>query len=359
MLVWCRMHPARSLRAWLAILLPLQVLSAFPTPTPNPSVKAGPVIRTNFQDPSLSQHNGTWYAFAGANGNPPNINVQMATSPDFSTWTVAHGYDALPTLASWATNPGHLWSPDVNQLPDGSFVLYYSAATKTHPHQHCVGAAISKTIAGPYTPINATIACDHAKGGAIDPDGFVDINNVDAAHYVVYKVDGNSIGHGGACKNGKAPIVPTILMLQRVSSADGYTLLGNPVELLHNTPADGPNIEAPALVFVPASGLYFLFFNSGCFKLPRYRIEYATSKDLDGPYTRNPEPLLVTGDTAAHVQSPGGIDFSPNGTRIVFQGDLNMKWFTAQGKAKGNRTRGMYAASIMFNENNAQIVGLY
>jgi beta-xylosidase len=351
------MHPTALLTTLLAFLLFRQVASIFATPIPH--FKNGPVIGTNFQDPSLIQVNDTWYAFAGANGNPPNINVQIATSSDFSTWTVTQGYDALPTLASWATNPGHVWSPDANQLPDGSFIIYYSASTKLNPRQHCIGAAISGTIAGPYTALNETIACDHSKGGAIDPDGFVDINSSDAAHYFVYKVDGNSIGHGGACMNSKQPIVPTTIMLQQVSSRDGYTLIGDPVELLHNIPADGPNIEAPALVFIPDSGRYFLFYNAGCFKLPRYRIEYATSKILTGPYIRNPKPLLVTGDTAAHVQNPGGIDFSANGSRAIFQGDLNMAWFKETGVHHQKRDRGMYAASIVMHENNAQVVGLY
>jgi beta-xylosidase len=352
------MHAALGFLIWLALLLPLQVVSMSPTPTP--SLKAGPVISTNFQDPSLFQLNGTWYAFAGANGNPPNINVQMATSPNFSTWTVVKGYDAVPTLGSWATNPGHLWSPDVNQLPDGSFIIYYSATTKTHPRQHCIGAAISPTIAGPYTALDSTIACNHTVGGAIDADGFIDTNNIDAAHYVVYKEDGNSMGHGGACNNGVKPIVPTTIMLQRVSSADGHTLLGEPVELLHNTPADGPDIEAPALIYVNSTRLYYLFFNSGCFKLPRYMIKYATSKTVTGPYIRNPEPFLVSSGTAADVRRPGGIDFSANGSRCIFQGDLNKNWFTAKNpKKRGKRVRGMYAASVSFNENNAQLVGLY
>jgi beta-xylosidase len=192
-----------------SLLLALQVASVSTTPAPTPLPKASPVISTNFQGPSLMQFNGTYYAITGANGNPTNINVQLATSTDFSTWSVAYGYDVLPTLASWATEPGHLWAPDLNQLPDSSFVIYYSATTKHNPNQHCVGAAISKTVAGPYISLNTTIACNHAKGGAIDPDGFVDINSADAAHYVVYKVDGNTIGHGGACKNGEKPIVPT------------------------------------------------------------------------------------------------------------------------------------------------------
>jgi hypothetical protein len=101
-----------------SLLLALQVASVSTTPAPTPLPKAGPVISTNFQGPSLMQFNGTYYAIAGVNGNPTNINVQLATSTDFSTWSVAYGYDVLPTLASWATEPSHLWAPDLNQLPD-------------------------------------------------------------------------------------------------------------------------------------------------------------------------------------------------------------------------------------------------
>ncbi len=344
------MRNSVALISLLASILPLITTSA----AQDLQFHSGPVIDTNFQDPSLIHlADGTWYAFACANGNPPHINVQLATSSDFSNWDLKHGYDALPKLGSWAAKVGHLWSPDINQLPDGSFIIYYSANVVGHPKKHCIGAALSKTIHGPYTALNETLACNLAKGGAIDADGFVDTNG---DLYVVYKVDGNSIGHGGPCKNLNAPIVPTPIMLQKVSSEDGYTKIGEPVELLQNIPADGPNIEAPALMFSVETGMYFLFYNAGCFKSFKYRIEYATSMSLTGPYMRNPKPLLVTGSTAAHVHSPGGIDFNANGTRVVFQGDLNLLWAE---KGHGNRDRGMYAASIMMNENNAKIIELY
>ena len=53
----------------------------------------------NFQDPSVVQlPDGSYVAYAGVNGNPAGSNVLIATSPDFSSWTVRYGYDALPTL---------------------------------------------------------------------------------------------------------------------------------------------------------------------------------------------------------------------------------------------------------------------
>jgi hypothetical protein len=78
---------------------------------------SGPVIGINFQDPSVVQlADGSYVAYAGVNGNPAGSNVLIATSPDFSTWTVLYGYDALPNLPSWAASPPHVWAPDVTQL---------------------------------------------------------------------------------------------------------------------------------------------------------------------------------------------------------------------------------------------------
>lgn len=78
---------------------------------------SGPVIGTNFQDPSVVQlADGSYVAYAGVNGNPAGVNVLIATSPDFSSWTVRDGYDALPSLPAWAANPPHVWAPDVTQL---------------------------------------------------------------------------------------------------------------------------------------------------------------------------------------------------------------------------------------------------
>lgn len=75
----------------------------------------GPVISSNFQDPSVLKVDNTYYAFSGPNGNPA-INVLTATSPDFGSWTVDFSRDALPQLGAWAASAAHVWSPDVSQL---------------------------------------------------------------------------------------------------------------------------------------------------------------------------------------------------------------------------------------------------
>ncbi|KAI1617564.1 alpha-N-arabinofuranosidase [Exophiala viscosa] len=281
----------------------------------------GPLISTQFADPAIIHVNGISYAFATNNKGvgADRINVQVATSTDNETWTLMDHHDALPSMGAWETGAG-VWAPDVVQVEDGSFVLYYADVPTWAPQHHCVGAATSKNITGPYAPLSQPFACPNVltQGGAIDPDGFHDVAT--DKRYVVYKVDGNSLGHGGACMNSVAPIIPTPLMLQEVA-ADGVTPIGNPVELLDRDDVDGPLIEAPALHRSP-EGVYFLFYSSNCFTTPKYDVSYATATNVLGPYTRSNRPLLITSD--AGLVGPGGMDIIKGGGTIVFHGHMTI-----------------------------------
>ena len=75
--------------------------------------------------------------------------------------------------------------------------MYYSAVTTADSSKHCIAAATSSTILGPYTPQAGTLVCPLSQGGAIDPAGY----NDNGQRYLIYKVDGNSLGNGGPCGN--------------------------------------------------------------------------------------------------------------------------------------------------------------
>ena len=94
---------------------------------------SGPEIHgANFPDPSILKVGPTWYAFATTS---QKVNIQVATSPDFDTWTLQSGYDALPNLPSWVDQSDpETWAPDVNQLVSGGASLYWSNA-----HDRCPG----------------------------------------------------------------------------------------------------------------------------------------------------------------------------------------------------------------------------
>ena len=224
---------------------------------------------------------------------------------------------------------------------DGTFVMYYTADVKGHPRFHCVGTATSTSILGPYTPQSSAFACpigkelggdsDANQGGAIDPDGFFDKDS--NKRYVAYKVDGNSIGHGGTCGNWPLngdPVIPTPIMLQEVNATDGITKIGPPVQILDRDDQDGPLIEAPSMY--KANGVYFLFFSSNCFAGPLYDTNYATSTSILGPYEKSARPLFITGD-GQHLLAPGGTDIAADGSFLVFHGSMKNQ-YTNDGNGK-------------------------
>ncbi|KAF2718707.1 glycoside hydrolase family 43 protein [Polychaeton citri CBS 116435] len=303
--------------------------------------EAGPAIGgANFPDPCILKVGSTWYSFATRTIGS-NVHIPVASSTDFTNWqTVSDGngqHDALPNLPSWvdADSP-NTWAPDVNHLDDGTFVMYYAATSKSNTAQHCIGAAKSDSILGPYTPVgDGPFVCPSSQGGAIDASGY----NDNGKRYVAYKVDGNSQGHGGACGNDGwwhpplymkedhgstkltrvgnqtvAPYVPTPIILQPVAS-DGVTFDGGATQLLDNNGASDTGIvEAPSLGH--SGNTYVLFFSSGCFVDGSYTVNYATSSSITGPYTRASRPLYKTGDRG--LTAPGGADLDHDGQHLVF-----------------------------------------
>ncbi|KAF9222898.1 glycoside hydrolase family 43 protein [Gyrodon lividus] len=288
----------------------------------------GPVISDDFPDPAILVTSSGTYAFATNSGS---VNIQVATSPDGGlTWALLSEVDALPDVGAWATT-GNTWAPDVIDRKDGTFVMYYAAWSPSQ-NTHCVGAATSLTPTGPYTPQSSPIACQTAGGGAIDPAGFQD---VDGTRYIVYKVDGSSLGGGGPCGNANGAYA-TPIMLQAME-ADGLTPVGDPVQILDRGVYDGPLIEAPVLIL--HEGTYVLSFSSNCYNTDLYDISYATAPFVFGPYTKAASPLLVTGDY--NLTAPGGATSRPDGNFMVFHATVN----------SNPLTRYMYTATVTWDGN--------
>ncbi|KAL1589269.1 hypothetical protein WHR41_02029 [Cladosporium halotolerans] len=271
----------------------------------------------NFPDPGVIRTGQGWYAFStNSPFNGKTVYIQKAFTPDWKNWQFTPGDDALPRLPSWVDmgNP-RVWAPDPVQLNDGSFIMYYTAALKSNTRFHCLSYAKSRTVTGPYVDASTQpFICPLAQGGAIDPAGYFDPK--DGTRWITYKIDGNAIGHGGECGNTVAPIVPTPILLQQVAQ-DGFTKIGNPVQILTNGPSDGPYVEAPSLTKL--NGKYVLFFSPQCYTSDKYRVEYATADSIKGPYTRRGQ-LLATGRDG--LMAPGGLDVAINGDHVIWHGDF-------------------------------------
>jgi hypothetical protein len=374
------MHSLSLLSTLLLTICTTLVLASSPDNTSVNLDGAGPVIVTNFPDPCLAfdKASQTWYAFSTQSGK---INIQMATSTVFSTWHLHANYDALPTVGSWAQPPPHaaVWAPDVNQRPDGSWVMYYAALHKhQHTRRHCIGVAISDFVSGPYIPLNTTLVCDLPHGGNIDPNLFLDPLN--GAAYLVYKTDGDTIGHGGQCGNTIRPIAPTPLYMQLLDPNDLTTPVGPPFFLFSNGPEDGPNVERPCMTFLNET--YFLLYNSQCFQSEAYHVSYVSCvgasdvtmcdwATLKYDQSRWRKPLLQTGGTKANLHAPGSVD--TDGDRMVFHADVDLASFDqkpgpADGdgdelgqKARMKRDRAMFAADLDLDptDGSLRVKGLY
>ena len=85
----------------------------------NERAEFGPVLASNFPDPSIIWVNGYWYSFATTNGV---VNIQIARSQDFVTWTQINYHngsqrDALPSIPMWVNGTAaNTWAPDVIML---------------------------------------------------------------------------------------------------------------------------------------------------------------------------------------------------------------------------------------------------
>lgn len=207
--------------------------------------------------------------------------------------------------------------------------MYYSAEAQSSSAHHCVGVAVTDgpDPTGPYIPAGSPFACPLTQGGAIDASGFLD---QDGTRYVAYKIDGNSIGHGGNCNNGVAPLVATPIMLQKVAD-DAVTPVGDPVQILDRDDSDGPLVEAPYLIL--HEGVYILFYSTHCYTDPAYDVRYATAPSVYGPYTKTDVSWIKTGDYG--LTSPGGATVCGCGGMMLLHGFCN-----------GGAERCMYASDI-------------
>lgn len=205
--------------------------------------------------------------------------------------------------------------------------MTFSAASAQDNTKHCVGVAISSSVTGPYALVNDDVfACPLSDGGAIDSSFFLD---TDGKLYIVYKVDGNSVGKS------------TPIMIQQVE-ADGFTKIGQPTQLLTNGPYDGGITEAPSMLKV--AGMYILTFSSNLYSTDYYDISYATSSSPTAPFTKSSAPLLVTGNYG--LGAPGGATLLDpgDGVKMVFHANIG-------GPDHNDAPRGMWTAGVTVDTN--------
>ncbi|MEV7095106.1 glycoside hydrolase family 43 protein [Amycolatopsis sp. NPDC051045] len=299
------------------LLVPVIAVVAAFTVCPEAAAISAPrlLINQDFPDPDVVKTATGYYAFSTSAG-ATRIPLATAAAPD-GPWRVAG--DALAAVPAWAKPDGGFWAPDVTQLADGTFVLYFAAA-QTAGGEMCLGVATAKKPDGPYTPDGARpLVCEPGDHGDIDPQTFVD---ADGTRYLLYKSDGVATGP------------PSAIWVQKLQ-ADGRTLAGPRTELLRaDLTAEKAVVEAPAVVKTPSR--YLLFYSADTFQSTGYHTCYASAPTPAGAFVKADAQFLSTDLLGGKVDAPGGADVVDG--HIFFHGWLG-----------GGRTaRGLYSLPISF-----------
>ncbi|KDN20120.1 glycoside hydrolase family 43 protein [Amycolatopsis rifamycinica] len=299
------------------LLVPVIAIAAAFAVAPEAAAVSAPrlLLNQDFPDPDVVKT--AWGYFAFATGTKTTrIPMAGATAVD-GPWRVTG--DALGAVPAWAKPDGGFWAPDVTQLADGTFVLYFSAASKAGGEM-CLGAATAKKAEGPYTPAgDHPLVCEPGDHGDIDPQTFVD---ADGARYLLYKSDG-------------APTGPPSAIWAQKLQADGRTFAGARTELLRSDlTAEKSVVEAPSVV--KTASRYLLFYSADTFESTGYHTCYATAPTLGGAFVKADGKFLSTDLLGGKVDAPGGADVVDG--HIFFHGWLG-----------GGRTaRGLYSLPITF-----------
>ena len=238
-----------------------------------------PVVDTNVPDPMIiADDEGGWWAFA-TNGN--GANIQTLRSTDLVTWEQAP--DALPELPAW-TAGGDVWAPEVARADDGRWLMYYTTpAPSDRGDIQCIGLAVADSPGGPYVDSSdEPLVCETDDGGSIDAHPFT---APDGKRYLYWKNDGNRIG------------VDTWISVQRLDPS-GTELVGEPTKLIkQDQPWEGH--------WSRRRSWWRRAGRTGCSTRPTRttppttRSGSARATSPTGPFTKLPDPVLVSNEVAA------------------------------------------------------------
>ncbi|RZU60988.1 LamG-like jellyroll fold domain-containing protein [Zhihengliuella halotolerans] len=153
----------------LALVAPAAT-AAPPQPAPLPTPEFTDV---EVHDPSHVEADGEHWVFGS--------HLAAASTEDFMTWEQEANHvtaenplfgDVTVELAetfAWAESDT-LWAPDVIQLADGRYYMYYNACRGDSPRS-AMGVAVSDDVGGPYRDLGIILRSGHRDGEGMSADG--------------------------------------------------------------------------------------------------------------------------------------------------------------------------------------------
>jgi beta-xylosidase len=259
--------------------------------------RSSPVLPGLFADPNIAVYGDTFYIYAttdGYSGWGGNI-FYVWSSPDLVSWT--RSVNPILTLngtsgnVPWAT--GNAWAPTITKK-DGKYYFYFSGHNPRY-NRKTIGVAVSLSPEGPFVAeqeamiINGGSNETLTSGQAIDPDAFLD--PVSGKYYLFW---GNGIALMGELGEDMVSVQ-----------------WGTVVDITANLTGFR---EGQFVVY--RAGLYHLTYSIDDTGSVNYRVGYATSTSVRGPWTyrgvvlqkRESLGILATGHNSI-IQVPGTDDW--------------------------------------------------
>lgn len=306
---------AKSWSAMLSLPLVLGLLVSSPAQArPKAPALPPPPVFTNasVHDPDVIKADGQYYAFGS--------HLAAASSPDLMQWKqVANGvnpsnplFDDVTTelkeALEWAQSDT-LWAPDVIQLADGRFYMYYDACKGDSPRS-ALGEAVADKVTGPYEDLGILLKSGmwdqpsedgeiydaRVHPNTVDPDVFYD------AQGKLWMVYGSF--SGGIFILGLDPSTG----LPFPDQGYGKHLMGG----------NHARIEGPAVMYNPETEYYYLFTTFGGLDADGgYNIRVSRSRNPDGPYrdASGTDMATVKSDPDKPLFDDASIE--PHGTKLM------------------------------------------
>ncbi|EPE30232.1 Arabinanase/levansucrase/invertase [Glarea lozoyensis ATCC 20868] len=229
------------------------------------SKRSSPVLTGLYADPNIAVFGKTYYIYATTDGYPGwggNV-FYVWSSTDLVSWT--RSTEPFLTLNGTSGNVpwaiGNAWAPTITEK-DGRYYFYFSGHNPTYDRK-TIGLTFSSSPSGPFIAEPEAMIINGGNetlksGQAIDPCAFLD--PVSGKHFFLW-------GNGAA--------------LMGEMAEDLKSLKGSTVRDITSNLTD----FREGLFVVYRKGLYHLTYSIDDTGSVNYRVGYATSKSVWGPWT--------------------------------------------------------------------------
>lgn len=229
-------------------------------------------------DPSVIEANGMYYIFGShlaAAKSEDLMNWEMiASGVKKSNKIIPDAMSEMPEAFEWAQTTT-FWAPDVIQLEDGRFYMYYCNCEGSKPLS-CLGIAVADNVEGPYEDMGIILKSGMTTTPSENGDFYdatVYPNVVDPC--VFYDKEGKLWMMYGSYSGG--------IYILELDKKTGF-----PLESGYGKKILGGNhlrIEGPYVIYNPETEYYYLFLSFGGLTSDGgYNIRVCRSKNPDGPY---------------------------------------------------------------------------